>query len=108
MLHLDHGVVWCLNLNTSGSRSEIPGNMRFKALAAVYVLYKSFWVFTPRRCLVRNQTTTPGTNPKTFIQYLGSFEMWCWRRMENISWTDYMRNKEVLQRVEDRAISYIQ
>ena len=27
---------------------------------------------------------------------LGSFEMWCWRRMEKISWTDHVRNLEVL------------
>ena len=25
-----------------------------------------------------------------------SFEMWCWRRMEKISWTDHVRNEEVL------------
>ena len=25
-------------------------------------------------------------------KYLESFEMWCWRRMEKISWTDYVRN----------------
>jgi hypothetical protein len=31
-------------------------------------------------------------------KHLESFEMWCWRRMENISWTDYMRNEEVLLR----------
>jgi hypothetical protein len=30
-------------------------------------------------------------------KYLGSFEMWCWRRMEKISWTDRVRN-EVLHR----------
>jgi hypothetical protein len=37
-------------------------------------------------------------------KYLGSFEMWCWRRMEKISWTDRVRN-EVLHRVkEDRKI----
>jgi hypothetical protein len=36
--------------------------------------------------------------------YLQSFEMWCWRRME-ISWTDRVRNEEVLHRVkEDRNI----
>jgi hypothetical protein len=23
-------------------------------------------------------------------------EMWCWRRMEKISWTDHVRNEEVL------------
>jgi len=27
--------------------------------------------------------------------------MWCWRRMEKISWTDYVRNAEVLLRVKE-------
>jgi hypothetical protein len=31
---------------------------------------------------------------------LKSFEMWCWRRMEKISWTDHVRNEEVLLRVK--------
>jgi hypothetical protein len=31
--------------------------------------------------------------------------MWCWRRMEKISWTDRVRNGEVLNRVnEERNI----
>jgi hypothetical protein len=29
-------------------------------------------------------------------KYLESFEMWCWRRMEKISWTDRVRNEDVL------------
>jgi len=29
-------------------------------------------------------------------KYLESFEMWCWRRMEKISWTDHVRKEEVL------------
>jgi hypothetical protein len=29
-------------------------------------------------------------------KYLESFEVWCWRRMEKISWTDHVRNEEVL------------
>jgi hypothetical protein len=33
-------------------------------------------------------------------KHLGSFEMWCWKRMEKISWTDHMRNEEVLLRVK--------
>jgi hypothetical protein len=33
---------------------------------------------------------------KTDQKYLESFEMLCWRRMEKISWTDRMRNEEVL------------
>ena len=36
---------------------------------------------------------------------LESFEMWCWRRMEKISWTDHMRN-EVLES-RSRGISYM-
>ena len=32
---------------------------------------------------------------------LESFEMWCWRRME-ISWTDRVRNEEVLLRVNEQ------
>ena len=34
-------------------------------------------------------------------KYLESFEMWCWRRMEKISWTDHVRNEEVLLRVKE-------
>jgi hypothetical protein len=29
-------------------------------------------------------------------KHLGSSDMWCWRRMEKISWTDHVRNEEVL------------
>jgi hypothetical protein len=28
--------------------------------------------------------------------------MWCWRRMEKISWTDQVRNEEVLHRVSEQ------
>jgi hypothetical protein len=33
---------------------------------------------------------------------LKSFEMWCWRRMEKISWTDNVRNEEVLLTVNEQ------
>jgi len=33
---------------------------------------------------------------------LESFEMWCWRMMEKISWTDRVRNEEVLLRVKEQ------
>jgi hypothetical protein len=29
-------------------------------------------------------------------KHLESFKMWCWRWMEKISWTDHVRNEEVL------------
>jgi hypothetical protein len=31
-----------------------------------------------------------------------SFEMWCWRRNEKISWTDHVRNEDVLLRVKEQ------
>jgi len=34
-------------------------------------------------------------------KYLESFEMWCWRRMEKISWTNHVRNEEMLFRVNE-------
>jgi len=33
-------------------------------------------------------------------KHLERFEMWCWRRMEKISWTDHVRNEDVLFRVK--------
>jgi len=38
----------------------------------------------------------------THQKYLESFEMWCWRRMEKISWTDHVRNEEVLLRLKEQ------
>ena len=35
-------------------------------------------------------------------KYLESFEMWCWRRMEKISWADHVRNEEVLLRINEQ------
>jgi len=35
-------------------------------------------------------------------KHLESFEMWCWRRIETISWTDHVRNEEVLLRVKEQ------
>jgi len=31
-----------------------------------------------------------------------SFDMCCWRKMETISWTDHVRNEEVLLRVNEQ------
>jgi hypothetical protein len=35
-------------------------------------------------------------------KHLEHFEMWCWRRMENISWVDHLRNEEILLRVKEQ------
>jgi hypothetical protein len=36
-------------------------------------------------------------------KHLESFEIWCWRRMEKISWTDHVRNEDVLLRVKEQG-----
>ena len=39
----------------------------------------------------------------TVVQkHLERFEMWCWRRIEKISWTDHVRNEDVLLRVKEQ------
>ena len=38
----------------------------------------------------------------TESKHLESFKMWCWRRMEKFSWTDHVRNEEVLLRVKEQ------
>jgi hypothetical protein len=35
-------------------------------------------------------------------KYTKSFDIWCWRRMEKISWTDRVGNEEVLLRVSEQ------
>ena len=36
-------------------------------------------------------------------KYLESFEMWYWRRIEKISWTDRVENEELLRKVEEEC-----
>jgi hypothetical protein len=35
-------------------------------------------------------------------KHLESFEMWRWRRMDKISWSNHVRNEEVLLRVKEQ------
>ena len=35
---------------------------------------------------------------------LKGFEMWAWRKLEKISWTDHVENVEVLRRVGERRL----
>jgi hypothetical protein len=34
-------------------------------------------------------------------KYLDSFETWWWRKTEEISWTDHLKNEEMLQSVKE-------
>jgi hypothetical protein len=42
------------------------------------------------------------TLPAVDQKHLASFAMWSWRRMEKVSWTDHVRNEEVLLRVKEQ------
>ena len=44
------------------------------------------------------------TFPKLYQKYLESFELWCWRRMEKISWTDRVRNEALHSAKKERNI----
>ena len=35
-------------------------------------------------------------------KYLKSFEMWCWRRMQNIKWLEKVTNEQVLDRIGEK------
>ena len=35
-------------------------------------------------------------------RHLESFEMWCWRMMEKISWTNHVRSEDILLRVKEQ------
>jgi hypothetical protein len=39
--------------------------------------------------------------------YLESLEMWCWKRMEKISWTDDVKNSGLRRTNEERNILYV-
>jgi hypothetical protein len=47
------------------------------------------------------------TLPKVDQKYLQRFQIWCWRRMERISFTGHVKNGEVLNGFEMKGKSYI-
>jgi len=42
------------------------------------------------------------TLPAVDQKHVESFEMWCWRRMEKIRWSNIVRNEDVLLRVNEQ------
>ena len=38
-------------------------------------------------------------------KYLESFDMWCWRRMEKIKWSEKVTNEQVLGRIGEKDTS---
>jgi len=43
------------------------------------------------------------TLQKEDIRRLEAFEMWIWRRMMKVSWTEHKTNKELLQMVDTKT-----
>src|SRR6218665_2744564 len=39
---------------------------------------------------------------KEDVKRIEAFEMWIWRRMERISWTEHRTNEELLKKVEEK------
>ena len=39
---------------------------------------------------------------KEGVKWIEAFEMWIWRRMERISWTEHRTNEVVLKKVEEK------
>src|SRR6218665_3710917 len=44
------------------------------------------------------------TMRKGHIKRIEAFEMWIWRRMERISWTEHRTNEKVLKKVEEKSL----
>jgi len=43
------------------------------------------------------------------LKYVENSEVWCWRRIEKISWNDHVNNEGILLGInEERYTSYIQ
>jgi hypothetical protein len=42
-----------------------------------------------------------------YHKHLEIFEMWCWRRMEKISWTNCVKNEKVLKRVKEERNTFL-
>jgi len=63
----------------------------------------------PVNCYI-SSTTLYGVEKWTFLKldpkYGVGFKTWCWRRMEKNSWTDRVRNEEVLQLEGEKYSSY--
>ena len=63
----------------------------------VQIMCKNCTVVPPTCFGGEDAGQTPYMRKEGFYNsYMYLFEMWCWRRMEKISWTDHVRNEEVL------------
>jgi hypothetical protein len=41
---------------------------------------------------------------ENLLKYLGNLQIWCWRRMEKIKWSEEVANEEVLERLGEKRM----
>jgi hypothetical protein len=94
-------------LQAEGKSNSIAEPPFDRATPSVGVLVGIFLALGDRSLCQNIFDISTGTNTRSRIftllmavdqKHLKSFEMWCWRRMENMSWTDHVRNEGVLLR----------
>ena len=83
----------CFNKKTALFISTLDLNLR-KKLVKCYIWNMALYGAETWTLLAADQ------------KYLESFEMWCWRRMEKISWTDHVKKEVLLIESMSRGISY--
>ena len=75
--------------------------------AHIYKICKKYRIIITQYTIIALYGAETWTIRAADQKHLESFKMWCWRRMEKISWTDRVRNEELLLTVkEQRNILY--
>jgi hypothetical protein len=95
----------CMITNDARCTHEIKSRTAMaKAAFNKKTLFTSKMDLNLRKCYIWNISlygAETWTLKKVDQKYLESFEMWCWRRTEEISWTDHVKNEEVLHGVKE-------
>jgi len=68
--------------------------------AHTYKIHNKYRIITTQYTIIALYGAETWASWAVDQKHLESFEMWCWRRKEKISWTDHVRNGEVLLRVK--------
>ena len=106
------------NMITNDARCTLE--IKFKTAMAKAAFNKKMIIFTSKldlnlrkklvKCYIWS-TSLYGAEKWTLREidqkYLGRFEMWCWKRMEKMSWTNHARKKKYCIQSSRRGISYI-
>ena len=76
--------------------------IRFPPVAVILCFTE---LFCNSMCVIARNGAEICTILKVDQKYMEGFEVRCWGRMEKISWTDQVRNKEAFRMVEEERNS---